>query len=267
MSKHLDNDFIKVNCFTSIQVLSELLTDLNEANFSIKKNALNKIFESGIFIDWEPPHQKQYESFGFFNAKYNLRKDDILLFYSIIKKSTCLSDFNNAIQVYANEYKMLTDYDKAFETYFRNEMGERIKDFRSVFSYQQGVNVCDNIIDYLKTHDDGFTNFHTAVCYKMVEDLYHSDFNKKDKRTIDEIAKSYNYHITVFLVISGAYSLTKVSRNEQISRNDYNDLYHLMYVNDSIIVSDDNIFSNYMGEIFPDNIISTVEFEKLLNIT
>ena len=264
LSKYLDNAFIKKNCFTSIQVFSELLTDINEANFYIKKNVLNKIFESGISIDWIPPHQKQYESFGFFNVKYNLNKDIILLFYDIIKNSACLSDFNNGIQNYANEYKKLKDYDKAFETYFKKEMSDKIKDFRSVFSFQEGITVCDDIIEYLNTKKEGIIYFILAMCLVMAEDLYYSDLNKFEKRTIKEIAGSFNGDIIIFLIISGVYCIKKVPRNEQISRNDFNDLYHLVYANNSIVVSDDNIFSKYMSEIFPDSIISTVEFEKLL---
>jgi hypothetical protein len=262
LAKHLDNTFIKNNCFTSIQVLCELLTDLDDNNFEIKKNALKKIFQSGIFIDWDQPHKKHFESFGFFNAKYNVNRDRILFFFKIIEQSSCFSDFQNSVKNHLDEYSILEKYDRAFVTYFRKEMSDKTKDFRSEFGYQNGIQICDNIIDYLKTNGEGFLNFHIAMSMKMAEDLHTSEINKYEKRTKEEILASYNGNIDKFLIISGIYVLTKVPRNEQISRNDFNDLYHLMYINDGIIVSDDNIYQKYMSEIYPDSIITTAHLLK-----
>ena len=98
------------------------------------------------------------------------------------------------------------------------------------------------------------------MCIKMAEDLYDSKLNDDKKRTVEEIANSYNGKIDVFLIVSGIYALTKVSRKQQLSRNDFNDLYHLMYIDDDTLISDDNIFNNYMAEVFPDKIITCEEF-------
>jgi hypothetical protein len=245
-------------------VLCELLTDLNGKNFLIKKNALNRIFENNIIIDWEQPHKKHFESFYFFNVKYNLRKDNILLIYDTMKNSNDLNDFENKIIGLREEYEIIQKYDKAFDSYFRKEMDIKNTDFRKVFSYSEGIDICNRLIEYLKSTEEGFQNFRIAMCTKMAEDLYDSPLNMYKKRTVKEIANSYNSNIDVFLIISGIYALTKVSRNEQISRNDFNDLYHLMYINDAIIVSDDNIFSKYMKDIYPDKIISCNDLKKCI---
>jgi hypothetical protein len=264
MVNSLDKDFIKNNCFTSIQVLSELLTDLNERNFLIKKNALNKIFNNKIFLDWEQPHKKHFESFGFFNVNYNLKKENILLIYDIIDNSISFKEFSNNIIKNKREYEVIKKYDNAFNDYFKKEIDLKNKEFRGVLSYKEGKDICDTIIEQIKINDDAFKNFHIAMCIKMAEDLFSSPLNKYNKRSVEEIIKSYNGNIDIFLIISGIYSITKVSRNEQISRNDFNDLYHLMYIKDDIIVSDDNIFSKYMNEICPDNIISCNELSTLI---
>ena len=261
MSKYFDKKFIKENCFVSIQVLSELLTDLDEKNFPIKKNTLNKIIENNIFIDWEPPHKKQYESFGFYNITYNLKKDDVLLFYDNIKNANDLNEFYKNIEKHNEEYDKLKNYDKAFENYFRKEMSLKIQDFSNEFTYGQATNISENVIEYVKKTDVGLENFRIAMCMKMAEDLCNGEMNKYEQRTLEAIVSSYNGQIDVFLIISGIYALTKVPRKEQIARNDFNDLYHLIYVDsEKIIISDDGIFTKYMKDIFPRKNISCKEY-------
>ena len=260
-AKFFNNSFFIDNCFVSIHVICELLTDLNEENFFIKRNAINKIFENNIFIDWEQPHKKHFESFGFLNVKYNLLKDNVSLFCEIINKSNDFLDFNKNIISYKEKYEIITNYDKAFDSYFKKEINLKINDYSSVYSHKEGTDICDKIIEELKTTELGFYHFYIAMCIKMAEDLYHSPVNMYLKRTVEDIVNSYNGNIDYFLIVSGIYSITKVSRKEQISRNDFNDLYHLMYLkNNYIIITDDVLFNKYMGETFPDNIISCNEF-------
>jgi hypothetical protein len=261
MAKYFDRKYIKDNCFVSIQVISELLTDLNDKNFLIKKNTLNKIFANNIYIDWEPPHKKQYESFGFFNLNYNLKKDSVLLFYDKIRNATDFNDFCNSIAGHKEEYEKLQKYDKAFESYFRTEMNEKINNFSKEFTYGQATSISENVIQYIKKTDEGLINFLTVMCIKVAEDLCAGEMNKYKKRTVEEIVKSYNWQIDIFLIISGIYALTKVPRKEQNARNDFNDLYHLMYIDsDKVIISDDDIFNKYMKDIFPEKIISCQDF-------
>jgi len=264
LTKYLTNNFIKNNCFTSIQVLCELLTDLNEDVFSLKKNALIKIFESEIYINWELSHKIEHESFGFFDGKYNINKDLVLFFYRIIKNCTCLLDFQNTILNYANEYKILLDYNKAFETYIKKEMVTTKNNFRKEYSYLQGVNECDNIITALKSGTAGYCFIRNSMCIVKAEQFYFSPLNINNKRSKNEILNSYNGNIDIFVVILGLYSITKISRNEKPSRNDLNDIYHLVYLNNGTIISNDKIFNKYMIDIFPKNIISTFEFMKLV---
>ena len=130
MAKYLDEKYIKENCFTSIHAICELLTDIkDDKTFFRKKNALSKIFEAGICIDWEQPHKKHFESFGFFNAIYNIRKDNVSFFCKKMIDAIDLTDFQNII---ANnkDYDIIQRYDKAFETYFRGEMEVKINDFK-----------------------------------------------------------------------------------------------------------------------------------------
>ena len=260
MTKYLDRRYIKENCFTSIHVICELLTDLDDRNFFIKKNTLNKLFENDIFIDWDQPHKKHFESFGFFNVKYNIRKDNVSFFYEKIKVANGLNDFHNIIADFKEEYGVIQNYDKAFDSYFRKEMALRISDFKNIFSYAQATDFCDKIIESIKNTEEGYLNFLAAMYVKMAEDLYDSELNKYEKRAIDKIIESYNGQIDVFLIVSGIYSLTKVPRKEEISRNDFNDLYHLMYIDNNILVSDDNIFNKYLKGIFPEKIVSCNNF-------
>jgi hypothetical protein len=262
MAKYLTRKDIKNDCFTSIHAICELLTDLNcEKTFLYKKNALRKIFANDIFIDWEQPHKKHFESFGFFNIQYKIRKDNVLFFCEKIISAINLTDFYNSIVNEKEEYDVIQRYDRAFESYFRKEMEIKINDFKNVYSsYKQATSICDQIIWSLKNTEEGFINFHIAMCIKMAEDLYYGEMNIYEKRTVEEIAKSYNGQIDVFLIVSGIYALTKIPRKEQLSRNDFNDLYHLIYVEDSTMISDDVIFNKYMNEVYPDKIISCENF-------
>jgi len=266
LAKYFDRMFIRENCFVSIHVISELLTDLNKDNFFIKKNTLNKIFENNIIIDWDQPHKKQYESFGFFNLIYKLNKDNVLFFYEKIKKADSLDDFYNSIDKYIDEYNKIQNYDDSFESYFRGEMDAKIDDLKKAFPYSQAISICDQMILYIKSSEEGFVNFLAVMYVKMAEDLYNSEMNKYQKRTIEEIIKSYNGQIDIFLAVSGIYVLNKVPRKQQIAKNDFNDMYHLVYVNDNVIVSDDTLFEKYMKEIFPDRIISCDNFMILNNL-
>lgn len=264
LSNRRNNFFIKDNCFTSILTLCELLTGLDEEVFCLKKKALNFIFDSGVFIDWEMPHKKQHESFGFFNEKYGLTKDSILLFSDIMKKSASFSAFQNAILNYDKEYIILENYDNAFDSYIRKGIDENINAFSSVFSRQQGINECDNIIAMLKAGGESFITVRNAMHIVMAEHLFSSELNRDIKRPLEEIVNFYKGNIDIFVIILGVYSLYKVSRKEAPARNDYIDIFHLVYLVDSTIISDDTIYKKYMTDIFPNNIISTFEFVQKL---
>ena len=262
LSNYNNNSFIKNNCFTSILTLNELLTDLDEDVFYLKKKALNFIFESGLFIDWEPPHKKQHESFGFFNGGYNLTKGIILLFSDIMKKSASYSDFQNAIVDYVKEYNVLENYDNAFEPYIRKGIDENKNAFSSVYSYPQGLVECNNIIAMLKAGKESFIHVRDSMCKVMAEQFFSSILNRDGKRPLEEIVSFYKGNIDIFVIILGVYSIYKVSRKEEPARNDLIDIFHLVYLCNGTIISDDTLYKKYMADIFPYNIISTFEFVK-----
>jgi hypothetical protein len=80
-----------------------------------------------------------------------------------------------------------------------------------------------------------------------------------ESRTLKEIISSYDGSINIYLFISSYYVDQKVSSKNSPAKNDYLDLFHLIYLKNAVdkIVSDDKMLHQFMKKLFPNNIIET----------
>jgi hypothetical protein len=239
----------------------------NEKEFIIKRNILTSIFNSGIHINWNLPQIIQLESYGLKNIQTKFGRSDILELFEILKCSTSLTNFYEKIKFneFEIKYKNICEYDSYYQSHFQKEISLKIRQFRNVFPvFSEGNNIITKIMDLIKKNVNWLGYFIIAICIKIAENISNDPINISHK-TIEELISDYNGNIDIFLFSIAFYSFLKVPKNEQISRNDFNDIFHLSYIkSNQIIVSNDRIFDRLLGELFPKNIIKYEDFISLI---
>ena len=69
--------------------------------------------------------------------------------------------------------------------------------------------------------------------------------------SVEELLSMYNGKIDIFLFATAFFAFIKAPYNQKISKNDYNDIFHLSYITENnLIISDDRIFIKLLDEFF-----------------
>lgn len=107
----------------------------------------------------------------------------------------------------------------------------------------------------------------SIIVQKMAEDIAASQFNC-ERLLPCQLLASYGNTLDIFLGVLFLYSFRKVSSREKTKRNDFADLYHLVYLrNGDIIVSDDNLLGKALGSYLPRSICTCSDFKACFGKT
>lgn len=272
----LSHPWIIANCFTSIHTICELLTDLSEENYPLKRNAITQIINSGIYIDWELPQKIQFESYGVFGIQYQFDKNIVESLMKEITNSENMAEYMDNIEKMSlmQVYRKIQKNDEGYYTYFDAEMKRKTAEFRTAIpAFNERKGLVEGITEPLMLYSNSFNPVFVealkpAVQIKMGEDIYNSELNHGQLPELDEFIKGYSRRIDIFFIVSGYYTMKKNAVSDSIAINDFNDLYHLMYIsNDDIIVSNDHLFSDTMKKLLPNNVMTSEELISNFSLT
>ncbi len=259
-----NNEFIKKSTFTSILALMEIASGItNEKSFQLRKAILSKFLNSKITLCVTLPETLYFNAFGF-NLNDKEMTDGIgRILFKLIETDTYkvfIDQIENSDD--KDQFTFLREFDSRPPIIFRENFSDQIdqarkgpgfqalkKEFSKRWNSKDPIfaeEFCDTIIDHYVV---GLYNDQSEIAPNRI-------------RSIDEIKKSYDHSIDIFLIISSLFSDQRISHGSLPAKNDYFDLSHTIYLSNlsTKIVTDDRLFHKLFINSFSRNIITTKSF-------
>jgi hypothetical protein len=196
-------------------------------------------------VDWSLPETKLLKSFGLDYENIDISEN----FVSLFRLCVLTKDHKSFIQTIS--LNKLNEYYDLVRIY--DQLGVEL--FPLTLEYHFATS---DISQKIKDHKFRWdTNDYSELLERIVE--YHAPFAqvKSPTYSIEEIISKYDHTIDIFLLASAYYVDQKVTSKSFPGKNDYLDLYHLIYLNhpDDQIITNDAMLHRIMGKVFPKNSI------------
>lgn len=249
VSRLEDTNFI-VDKYSSILSILEILSGIiDDESFILRQSIIKKVTKTRIKIDTDLPETKILKAFRF-NFENTEVTEKFFIFLKMVGFASNYEHFIKTIQInkLENWWIAIKQYDdnaifgfrksiiENFSNYKKNN--ELIEQFKMRWDKKDLVTVKSLTID-----------FFSSMLFK--------NFIQKEKRTIKEIASSYDNSIDIYLICMAFYIDEKISYKNFPGSNDYLDINHLTYLykNVPIIITDDKLLHKIMNKLFPFNIL------------
>lgn len=264
----------KLNIFTSHLCILEIISGINADNYQTYRNALIKIKESNIRINWTSNTRLMLASFGI-ECK-DAGEGALRRTYEMILD---VNDYERAknISTYRKKYydfSFITSLDsrvsipgipkeKAYNERIRSKLKkEDIDQIRESFNKDESEKTPDDVQSISRVIEG---------CYYLCMMDNITSIQKEENMRVqfpsnEVMLRQYNHKLDVFFFM-GAYRMLNSLINGQPSAvNDIYDLNHLMYLvtKDSAIVTNDTKINRDMKKLYPNQIVTNDEFCKLL---
>ncbi len=251
------------NIYTSALSMIEIISGINEQNFTRRRNIIRKVLNSSIYINWERPEAIFLESFGLINNEDKAFMRELKSLCWTIAKSNTLLDMKYMVkQNKLNEVlEFCFTYDRYSSSNFSNSFSKHSRLFKEKVAYNDGLDFYK--ISYKDTSMRKkfleFTIEHFAKGLSTCEIL------NKNKKDANEIAMHYKGNVNYHLEASCYYAIFRQTKREFTARNDYFDLLHFLYIGgkvDTKIVSDDKLVVNICSTLWPEKIVNSNYFKQ-----
>lgn len=266
LSNRLIKQNYRDNCYTSILSICELLSGIiDERTFNQRKGIIRKVYLSRILADHDLPETKMYRAYKV-KLEDNIN-DKIILLGALCIASRSFLEFLLEIQKsnLLEYWEFLKIYDKAGDVKFK----ESFKMRQTIFDYSDSKLISDfkNRWYNLNDNQDLRERILNEIIIYFAESLLKPDsvISVKDK-SLKDLINAYDHSLDLYFICIGYFTGTKIVFKNVPSRNDYFDLCHLMYLNNtsSIIVSNDSMILELMNKLHPSNILSVKDFETII---
>lgn len=262
----VDNPVLNCCSYTSILALMEIASGIkDESSFLLRSKMVERVVKSKLAIWIRPPEILILNAFGF-DINENELINGIGKVFRIIFESDSFDNFlKNINKSGAFEYyDFLIKYDRNGSSGFKGFFLEKINEVRE----NTGFKVL------IKNYNNRWSSKDEMVAQELYNTLlnhfakgvyeYQSTFMKKNSRSLEDIKRSYDHSVDVFLIMATLYSDYQISHGSLPGTNDYFDLNHLIYISnlERSIVSDDKLLHRLMKNSFSKIIISTKEFKN-----
>jgi hypothetical protein len=248
--KLLDENFVK-DKYTSILSLIELMSGIcDNESFLLRKSIISKVIQSKIWIDLDLPDVVFLKAFGSQLNNYEIGQS-VGKILDLINVSDNYFTFQEQIE--SNTLKSYWEFICVYDKNAREKFKEAITN-NSVRSDTK------LLIPEFKSRwvPENLDSILSKVIYYYASKTQSYPF---ESRTLEEIINSYDHSINIYLFVSSYYIDQKVSSKNTPAKNDFLDLFHLIYLKnvDDKIVSDDKMLHQFMKILFPNNIVETKE--------
>ena len=252
------------NSFTSALAIVELIGGLKR-DFHIRKKVIENLFKSNLEIQWKLPHNVIADSFTLL-AFEEQRISDLKKLCKILIHSDTLTDFEINCTVDSVHFDLgyFESYKNFFSDHFIkstvegntkiqeifNERKER--DFQNI-TVRYGLNKKPTL-EILQKEDITLNRSMTVFAFaRLFAELMHN--GQATEKQESEIYDSYTGLVSYFIEAFSFYTVDKMIQGSQPSRNDLNDLYHLVYLrNDTSVqlLTDDKLLLNINEKLWKD---------------
>jgi len=262
----LDKQFLINHAYTSVLSLIEIASGIvDEDSFRIRKSVLKNVFDSKITICLALPETLFFKSFGYDYDDHNLINGIGRVFIQIIKSDT-FQDFKVNIKKSKDYdiYEFILYYDQHGASLFKNLFNDQINKARKNSSFKELIKSfksrwsCTDVRVASEFYN-GLIEYHAETLKNSKNELI-----SNDRRTKEDIIKSYDHSIDTFLVITALYCDQHISFSNIPGKNDFFDLGHLTYLDNvnKIIITDDKLLHKLLNSSFSNMVMTTRDFLK-----
>lgn len=247
-------------CFTSVFALIEIIAGITEKDFAKRKAILTSIHEKDLIIDWAFPQEVMFHSFDAFSDYEYIeqRQSGLKELYKTVLASEDFATFQS-FRATPHEFgfDFFVDMDQALTASFQHATNKGNTDLKR--NFQEGKKELVNFKgkDYaIQTGKEmhAFFEENPEVNYAFTILSLANLLKKSFETELDEetIYQSYNGLMNPFVVALSKYTAEKACFLESSSRNDFQDLLHLLYLRakpQRYIVSNDKLFQKYIPSL------------------
>jgi hypothetical protein len=266
------------NSFTSALAIVELVGGLKR-DFHIRKKVIENLFKSNLEIQWKLPHSVIANSYSL-NAFEENKISDLKKLCKILIESETLIEFqkNCLNQEIESAFEYFEKYKNVFSDNFIRSTTEGNIKIQELFNKRmersfQNITVRYGLnkkptLEMLQKEDIILNRSITVFAFaKMFADQIHKDKATESETT--EIYKSFTGLVSYFIEAISFYTVDKMIQSSPPSKNDVNDLYHLVYLrNDPSLqlLTDDKLLLNLNEKLWDGKIRIKAITEKPLSI-
>jgi hypothetical protein len=267
---------ILVKSYTSALAIHELISGINPDNFDKRKNLLILIKANKLVIDWRMPEEIIADSFDalFDHDFIDNRTKSLSSIYHLVCNLKNFEEFEVKVTEINLSLNYFKDLDKYWSSNFINSIQNGNKEIKKIFESEiKQVIPLDDKEFTINSHDDleiffaenplfnkSITIYALAsLLFSMIRD---EDINENNaENVIANIYQSYNSFIEYYVNAASLYNQHKILNKESAAKNDFVDLFHLLYLRNfssTKIISDDNIYYNLL------NIQNTIKLKDIV---
>lgn len=261
LSKDLND--LKESCYTSALCIFELISGINQKEFSARKKAMENLFASEIAIIWELPEAMKTYAFPIVEIIEH-RTPGLRNLSLQLLDSTDFDDFALKTKDELYSLNFFSYLDSVYSAGFINGTNRGNQNLKEIFKNikeKDGEDFEKIAKEYLKSLVADPIN--KQITINAIADYLADHVNKAgDQIEVSEVIQSYNGSIDVFIDAFALFTIQKSALLNSPSKNDFLDLHHLLYLKNDrkdFIVTDDKMIL----EITPQS-LSIHEFKKML---
>lgn len=243
LSKNLHQ--FKDNSFTSALSVFELISGISEKEFSIRKQVVKNLFDSGITIVWDLPEAMKAFAFPIIEViesrvlglqsicKHLLKSENLKALVSEIDEIYDINFFKKLDEMYSIGFIDATI-----------EGNEKLKKIYNKEKENNGKLFEDIAKNYVKSLESNVSVNNFITIHALARTFSDATSVGEDKVSILELLYSYNNELNIFVNAFSRFSAQKSFTLGHPAKNDYIDLNHLLYLrNDKqcFVVTDDKM--------------------------
>ncbi|KQX10980.1 hypothetical protein ASC72_21155 [Flavobacterium sp. Root420] len=236
---------IKDRCYTSALCIFELISGINQKEFSARKKALENLFNSGIQIIWELPEAMKTYAFPLVEIQES-RTPGLKMLSNHLLKSADIDEFisNTRDHIYSQDF--FNELDGIYSSGFITATSRGNQTLKEIFQQirEKDGEVFEKIAkDYLRSLATDPINRQITIS-AIANNLAAGVRKSGDQIEVTEVIESYNGSIDVFIDAFSLYTIQKSALFNSPSKNDFVDLHHLLYLGNEqkdCIVTDDKM--------------------------
>ncbi len=263
LASHLQDISYAKNAFTSCLAVFELLSGIDQNNYSSRRNILSKVSQSKLRIDWDMPPDKVCSAFTP-KQSGGLYADEIKKILHAVLESETLEQADQSCKKagYGVAITGLRFMDDTLSKDHIQEYGEGIRRFRGDWSFRTADTLYRFTHGELRDKTDlpyelrqsfrktRTSSVLTALCYGLASHFFPTVVREKTL----ELYLSYDGSLNYYLEAASYYQEDRLVYSKLPAHNDFLDLEHFIYLRSSRsvrMVSDDKLISDICRALWP----------------
>jgi hypothetical protein len=244
-----------------LELLSNYLRDGSEKKYAILRSSFQFIQNNRLKINWLLTEELLKIYFPVINEK-KIRKGNLEEIYQVVLNCESYSDFNELInRKYTNNKKEIIEYDDFLGKAFGKV--ETVKELYSIFDeaskdeYILSKFYPGELIRPVngKKFLEDLTGMNSERGIVFIMYMFIQNRLNTKENAVKDLFQNYHGEIELFFKSMANHIFQKISKKENLPKNELIDLFHLLYVDPNTkIYSKENIIKNWVEKFQPESL-------------